>query len=300
LQAVFFSRIPVRQVILDTDIGTDVDDLLALVFVAHARELSLKGITTVYGDTLLRARIAAIAWQRAGNPEIPIVPGAAHPLSGRQISWSGHEGKGIPSLGTASVDQSRTAQQFLIQNSYLYSGELEILAIGPLTNIAKAILGDSGFVSRMKRLYLMGGAYWLDYSEHNIECDTVAARIVFDSGIPVTAIGLDVTLRVSLTERELPYITPLPNGLGPLLEKQIRIWWEYLGVNHNHPHDPLAALAMVRPDLFSFQNCDIRVNTEQELAGRVERFDNPNGNVRAAFDLCVSGAEQALWDYITG
>lgn len=184
------------------------------------------------------------------NPDIPITPGATDPLSGRQIFWCGHEGENIPSLETARVERSKTAERFLNQNSHLYSGELEILAIGPLTNIAKAILGDPGFAARVKRLYLMGGAYWLDNSEHNIECDNVAARIVFDSGIPVTAIGLDVTLRISLTERELPYITQLPNG--PLLEKQIRIWWNYLWVNHNHPHDPLAALAMVRPDFYHF------------------------------------------------
>ena len=57
---------------------------------------------------------------------------------------------------------------------------------------------------------------------------------------------------------------------------------------------------MVRPDLFSFENCEIRVDIGQELAGRVKRFNNPNGNVRAAFDLCVQSAEQALWDYIAG
>jgi purine nucleosidase len=135
-----------------------VDDLLALVFLAHARELSLQGVTTVYGDTLLRARIAATAWQRTGNPDIPIIPGATDPLSGRPIFWCGHEGENIPSLATARVERSKTAERFLNQNSHLYSGELEILPIGPLTNIAKAILGDSGFASRVKRLYLMGGA----------------------------------------------------------------------------------------------------------------------------------------------
>src|SRR6516164_5083281 len=144
-----------RHVVLDTDIGTDVDDLLALVFLAHARELHLEGVTTVYGDSLLRAKIAATAWKRTGNPEIPIVPGANEPLSGRPIFWCGHEGEGIPSLEIATVDQNRTAEQFLIQYSNLYSGELEILAIGPLTNIAKAIVGDAGFVLRTKRLYLM-------------------------------------------------------------------------------------------------------------------------------------------------
>jgi purine nucleosidase len=287
-----------RHVILDTDIGTDVDDLLALVFLAHARELHLEGVTTVYGDTLLRARIAATAWKLTGNPAIPIIPGANEPLSARPIFWCGHEGEGIPSLEIASVDQNRTAEQFLIQYSNLYSGELEILAIGPLTNIAKAILRDAGFASRTKRLYLMGGAYWLDYSEHNFECDSVAARIVFDSGIAITAIGLDVTLRVQLTEREAARIRQLPNGLGLLLENQIRLWWKYLGVKQNHPHDPLAALAMLRPDLFLFKSCDVKIMTEHHLAGRLRRFDNPNGDVLAAYDFYVNSAETALFGYI--
>ena len=300
--AYFADRTLMRHVVLDTDIGTDVDDLLALVFLAHAlahaRELRLEGVTTVYGDSLLRARIAAAIWKRTGNPAIPIVPGANRPLSARPIFWCGHEGEGIPFLEIATVDQNRTAEQFLIENSNLYSGELEILAIGPLTNIAKTIMCDNGFVSRTKRLYLMGGAYWLDYSEHNFECDSVAARIVFDSGIPITAIGLDVTLRVQLTEREVACIRRLPNGLGLLLENQIRLWWKYLGVNQNHPHDPLAALAMLRPDLFLFKNCDVKIKTEPYLAGRLERLDNPNGNVLAAYDLYINSAETTLFGYL--
>ena len=146
----------------------------------------------------------------------------------------------------------------------------------------------------------MGGAYWLDYSEHNFECDSVAARIVFDSGIPITAIGLDVTLRVQLTEREVTCIRQLPNGLGPLLENQIRLWWKYLGANQSYPHDPLAALAMLRPDLFLFKNCDVKIKTEQHLAGRLERFDNPHGNVLVAYDLYVNSAETMLFGYIVG
>jgi purine nucleosidase len=289
-----------RHVILDTDIGTDIDDLLALVFLARAPELRLEGVTTVYGDTLLRARIAAAVWQRTGNPEIPMVPGAAEPLSGREIFWCGHEGEGIPSLEVASVDQRRTAEQFLIDHSNVYPGQLEVLAIGPLTNIANAILRDAGFASRTKRLYLMGGTYWLDYPEHNIESDHLAARIVFDSGIPITAVGLDVTLRVFLTERELSRIRQLPNGLGSLLDNQIRQWWKYLGVNHNHPHDPLAALAMVRPDLFLFETCNVKIEMEQHRVGRLERFDNPDGNVRAAYDLYVNSAERILFSYLAG
>jgi purine nucleosidase len=289
----------VRHVIIDTDIGTDVDDLLALVFIAKAPELCLEGITTVHGDTLLRAKIARIACQRIGIPELPIAPGTSETLSGHQISWAGHEGDGISGLDRAPVDRNDSAQQFLLDQSEKYSGELEILAIGPLTNLAKAVICCPDFKSHVKRLYLMGGAYWLDYSEHNIETDVLAAKIVFESGMPITAIGLDVTLRVWLTEREVEQLRHLPNGLGPLLEGQIRRWWKYLGRNQNNPHDPLAALAMVRPDLFLFERCDVAVCTEHNRLGHLVRHDNPAGKIVAAYELNIESAQNLMLSYIT-
>ena len=288
-----------RHVIIDTDIGTDVDDLLALVFIAKAPELCLEGITTVHGDTLLRAKIARIACQWIGIPELPIAPGTSETLSGHQISWAGHEGDGISGLDRAQVDRNDSAQQFLLDQSEKYSGELEILAIGPLTNLAKAVICCPDFKSHVKRLYLMGGAYWLDYSEHNIETDVLAAKIVFESGMPITAIGLDVTLRVWLTEREVEQLRHLPNGLGPLLEVQIRRWWKYLGRNQNNPHDPLAALAMVRPDLFLFERCDVAICTEHNRLGHLVRHDNPAGKIDAAYELNIESAQNLMLSYIT-
>lgn len=288
-----------RHVIIDTDIGTDVDDLLALVFIAKAPELCLEGITTVHGDTLLRAKIARIACQRIGIPELPIAPGTSETLSGHQISWAGHEGDGISGLDRAPVDRNDSAQQFLLDQSEKYSGELEILAIGPLTNLAKAVICCPDFKSHVKRLYLMGGAYWLDYSEHNIETDVLAAKIVFESGMLITAIGLDVTLRVWLTEREVEQLRHLPNGLGPLLEGQIRRWWKYLGRNQNNPHDPLAALAMVRPDLFLFERCDVAICTEHNRLGHLVRHDNPAGKIDAAYELNIESAQNLMLSYIT-
>jgi purine nucleosidase len=287
-----------RHVILDTDIGTDVDDLLALVFLAKAPELCLEGVTTVHGDTLLRAKIARIACQKLGIPDLPIVPGAGETLSGQQIFWPGHEGENIPGLENARVETSISAQEFLFDLSEKYPGELEILAIGPLTNIAKTISCFPEFRSRVKRIYLMGGAYWIDYSEHNIEMDVLAAKITFESSIPITAIGLDVTLRVWVTESRVEQIRKLPNGLGSMLEDQIRRWWRFLGRNQNNPHDPLAALAMVHPDLFSFETCDVEVCMQQDRRGHVVRLDNPAGKISAAYDLDVCSAETLLFSYI--
>jgi purine nucleosidase len=287
-----------RHVILDTDIGTDVDDLLALVFIARASELSLEGVTTVHGNTLLRAKIARIACQKLGIPNLPIVPGASETLSGQQIFWPGHEGENIPGIEQARVEMSISAPQFLLDLSRKYPGELEILAIGPLTNLAQTIFRFPEFRSRVKRLYLMGGAYWTDYSEHNIEMDVVAAKIVFESGIPITAIGLDVTLRVWITETQVAQIRNLPNGLGPMIEDQIRRWWKFLQTNQNNPHDPLVALAMVRPDLFSFERCDIAVCMEQDRQGHLVRLDNPTGKISAAYDLDTESAGILLLKYI--
>ena len=88
-----------RPVVFDTDIGTDVDDILALVFLAKAPELKLLCVTTVYGDTKFRAKIAKTTTQMLGRNDIEVVPGESLPISGRQVHWAGHEGEGIPNLG---------------------------------------------------------------------------------------------------------------------------------------------------------------------------------------------------------
>ena len=289
-----------RHVILDTDIGTDVDDMLALVFLARATEVCLEGVTTVHGNTLLRAKIAKITCQMLGIPDLPIVAGTSETLSGHPIFWPGHEGENIPGLENVRVESGISAQQFLFECSEKYQGDLEILAIGPLTNLALTISGFPAFRSRVKRLYLMGGAYWKDYPEHNIEMDVLAAKIVFESGIPITAIGLDVTLKVWIREREVERIRKLPNDLGSMLEGQIKRWWRFLGTDQNNPHDPLAALAMVRPDLFSFAPCEVTICMERHRRGHVIRRDNPNGKISAAYDLDVHSAERLLLSRIAG
>ena len=133
-----------RPVIFDTDIGTDVDDILALVLLAKAPELNLRGITTVYGDTLLRAKIAQVTARLLGRTDLAILPGAQQTLSGRQIHWAGHEGEGVPDLLKSEIHVSQSVEEYIAENAERFPGELEILATGPLTNIAKAITAAPG------------------------------------------------------------------------------------------------------------------------------------------------------------
>jgi purine nucleosidase len=283
-----------RPIIFDTDIGTDVDDILALVLLAKAPELKLLGVTTVYGDTAFRAKIAKATTHLLGREDIAIVPGERHTLSGRQVHWAGHEGEGILHLDSFEVKAQQPAPSYIGETAEALDGELEVIATGPLTNIARAIIATPKSCARIKHLYIMGGAFWMNRAEHNIKCDADAARIVFRSGIAMTIISLDLTLRVWLGKADLPQIAALPNGLGPLLENQLIRWWEYRHVEGSSPHDPLAALAMVCPELFRFENYDLDVHDEASAPGFTAVVNQATGKIGVGVDVLARTAEQEI------
>jgi purine nucleosidase len=283
-----------RSVIFDTDIGTDVDDILALVLLAKAPELDLLGVTTVYGDTNLRAKIARRTAQMLGRDDLKIFPGESRPRSGRQVHWAGHEGEGIPNLDAVEIKHGQSGPAYIGETAEALNGELEVIATGPLTNIARAITEAPASSAKINHLYVMGCAFWRPGAEHNIKCDAEAARIVFASGIPMTVISLDLTTRVWLGRDELPQIAALPNGLGPMLENQLIRWWEYRHGEGSSPHDPLAALAMVRPDLFRFENWDIEVHDEPSAPGFTGLTNRGAGKIRIGVDVFARTAEQEI------
>jgi purine nucleosidase len=283
-----------RPVIFDTDIGTDVDDILALVLLAKASELRLIGVTTVYGDTSLRARIAQVTCDLLRRKEIAVIPGESRTLAGREIFWAGQEGYGMPDLDKVKIGESMGAVRYLIECAEQYGNQLEILATGPLTNIASAISKSPEVLSRIKHLYLMGGAFWMDRYEHNIRCDPEAAKIVFASGLPITAIGLDLTLRVRLGQRDVQEIAQIGGGLGPVLQDQILRWWDLWQITESHPHDPLAALAMVCPNLFIFETWGVEVVAEGRREGLTRLVENKNSNTRIGFDVFARTAQREI------
>jgi purine nucleosidase len=283
-----------RPVVFDTDIGTDVDDILALVLLAKAPELKLVGVTTVYGNTNLRAKIAKKTTQMLGRDDIQIIPGESLPVSGRQVHWAGHEGEGIPNLDAIEIGPEQSGSRYIGETAEALHGELEVIATGPLTNIARAINEAPGSCAKIKRLFIMGCAFWMNQAEHNVKCDADAARIVFASGIPTSVISLDLTLRVWLGKDELPRIAALPNGLGPMLENQLIRWWEYGHGTGSSPQDPLAGLMMVRPDLFRFENWDIEVYEKPSAPGFTRVTNRGIGKIRIAVDVFPRAAEQEI------
>src|SRR5918995_4503385 len=289
-----------RPVLLDTDIGTDVDDLLALALLAGSPEVELIGVTTVYGDTVLRARMTRLVLDQMERRAVPIGIGARETLIGRPVWWAGHEGQGIPGLDRVQIDEGTTAAELLHQAATEHGGRLELFAIGPLTNVAEAISADDSFATSLRHLYIMGGAFWMEQAEHNIKSDPEAADTVFRSGIPMTICGLDVTQRVRLREADMSRIREAAGGIGSVLEDQVRRWWAFTEATENHLHDPVAILPAVRPELFRFEQCDVHVEVEGANPGRIRADGCGTGAVRIAADVDVEAAEQEIVRRLVG
>ncbi|GAA3534701.1 nucleoside hydrolase [Nonomuraea rosea] len=240
---------PTMRVVFDTDIGTDVDDALALAVLLGSPEVDLLGCTTVYGDTLLRARLAQRLARLGGRP-LTVVPGAAKTLTDRPVWWAGHEGVLFPDLDQEPVDEG-DGVAYLIEQVGRAPGQVDVVAVGPLTNIARAITESPSFARDVRHLWLMGGRFDDPSPEHNLKCDPEAAAVVFGSGAPITVTGLEITTTVRMDAADVSAIAAA-GPLGEALKAEIEQWWRFWDEEWNCPHDPITVLTLVAPSLFGF------------------------------------------------
>lgn len=277
-------------ILLDTDLGSDPDDELALALLWGSPEVAVRGVSTTYGDVDLRARIAGAMAALVRRP-LTIAPGHGTPESGREVWWAGHEGDAY-ALAPELPDPSRWAEPspgaLLLSNGCRGA---EILAIAPLTTVAAAIeLGLDG----VRGVTVMGGD-WSDPSavEHNIASDHVAAQRVLGSGLPITVVGLDVTRQVRFGEAEIARFEAC-GELGRIIGAEIRAWMIRWDEDFEVPHDALTALAILEPERFEFTP---PVAIEVSDDGAVRRLDRP-GTVRIATGVDVDAARTAMADRI--
>ena len=284
------------RVILDTDIGTDVDDVLALGLILASPELKLEGITCVYGNVRLRARMALKMLRLRGITSLPVMTGAAKPLLGiRQVYWAGHEGRGLLESEDESmlVPLREHAVDFIVRTVMDNPKEIHLVAIGPLTNIAMAFLREPRLAQNLSHLTLMGGVVRsvnrldLPYCEHNIRCDPEAAHIVFSAGAPLTMVPLDVTLQVRIFPSGVERIRRTDTPYHRALASQVELYPAFKEQGFTYTHDPLAVAMLIQPDLMQTRSLHVDVETTGRFTAGATLARTPVDDAPANADVAL-------------
>src|SRR6202049_4566849 len=281
------------RVIIDTDPG--VDDALALLLAMRSPEVKIEAITAVAGNVPLELTLpnSLRMVEIAGRTDIPVAAGAKAPLVRRLVTATYAHGEN--GLGGAVFPEPKTkpatetAAELIRRIIRKYPGEVTLLTIGPLTNIATALAADPELAGMVRSLVMMGGSLSggniTPAAEFNVYVDPEAARIVFQSGIPVTMVGLDVTRRTSLTDEHVRTLEAAQNAVSQAAAKIGRN-----AINHNRErgylvgpnmHDSLAVAGFLDPAILKLQDYYVDVETTGELtAGETLGYSPVAGDLR--------------------
>ena len=282
-----------HKVILDTDIGTDVDDALALAVLLGSQTVDLLGITTVYGDTQLRSKIAMHICELVKRT-VDTYFGESLPISGREVWMSGEEGKNYKDLNRFNPE-SQGAVEYLVETIASNPNSIDIVAIGPLTNIARAIQISQDFESQVKRVWIMGGDFTQSRVEHNFKSDIDAARIVLESNMQISILDLPNSQKTIIRTEEIDQIGRAPQ-LGPLLHSEIMSWIQSRNQDWTIPHDPIAALALLAPEFFE---TSLTGQVKIDADGMSFWKESELGNVKLLNPIDSESAVQRMVELIT-
>jgi purine nucleosidase len=258
------------HVFIDTDIGDDIDDALALALALCLPEIELLGVTTVFGDTQKRAHLAAHILEVFRHEEVPIAAGQQMPLLFR------HRPSGVPQAAIldpcTSIDMLSplSAPELIIQTTLAHHGNITLLCLGPLTNIATALIIEPRLFLAIKNIVMIGGTTGFPLPEWNIRSDALAAKIVLASGIPITLLGWNITTRCQLRESDIEEIHYQNSPQTRLLSQLLAIWQRHRPRWHPRLpflHDPLAIVAFCAPEIFHFEVMTARVFTRGLFQG---------------------------------
>lgn len=260
-------------VLFDTDIGSDIDDAVCLSYLLRQPRCELLGVTTVAGDVAKRAALAAEVCRAAGRTDVPIHMGSPGPL------LIGVEKIQVPQYEAIAARPHRkdflphTALEFMRQTIRQRPGEVTLLAVGPMTNVALLFAADPEIPSLLRQLVLMCGVFTARNGhgpgtiEWNARCDPIATAITYRARPPrFTSIGLEVTTRCCLPADECRRRFAAAGGPLGVVAEMAEIWFR------RKPqitfHDPLAGAVIFEPDLCGYEEGRVEVETASpRLAG---------------------------------
>src|SRR6266403_5196500 len=257
-----------EKIIIDTDIGDDIDDAFAVGLALRSPEFEILGISSAWGDTHLRARLLSRFLKETGRGDIPVAMGIAkHPPGKVSVLTQAPYAQGGP-----ADENYPNAVDFILEQIKLHPGEITLIAIGPETNLGAAIDRDAATFRKLKRVVLMGGSVYRGYSqfnygkthgpdpEWNILCDIQAAQKVFSSGVPLHVMPLDST-QIKLQELERAAIFKTGTALTDAL-LVLYAQWSQGATQTPTLFDAVAVGYAMHPELCPTQPLRLRVDDQ--------------------------------------
>ena len=268
-----------RRIIVDTDPGQD--DAVAILLALGSPELDILGITAVAGNVslALTEKNARKVCELAGRTDIKVFAGAVRPLL-RDLETAEHvhgkTGLNGPELPEPTMPlQNQHAVDFIVETLMAEpAGTVTLCPLGPLTNVALALIREPRIAARIKEIVLMGGGFFeggnmTAAAEFNIYVDPHAADLVFRSGVPIVMMPLDVTHKALTTAERIAAIRALGSRVGhataEMLEFFERFDEEKYGTDGGPLHDPCVIAYLLKPELFGGRLCNVAVETMSEL-----------------------------------
>ena len=272
-----------NKILIDTDPG--VDDTMAILLAFRSPELDVIGLSAVFGNSTVQntARNALFLVELAGNRQIPVAGGAGIPLVISPRS-RGAEVHGDNGMGGINLPQPTgellgiPAAQFIVETILANPGEITLVPLGPLTNIALALQLQPGIAELVKEVVIMGGAAFRGgnaspVAEANIYNDPHAASIVFQAGWKLTMVGLDVTMQTVMTGDFLNELGRAGNLSTDLIRSILPFYQKFhdevYGLNGDlHTHDPSAIAYLINPTWYETVRVPVFVETNGYCSGQ--------------------------------
>jgi len=292
-----------RRIIIDTDPG--IDDALAIFLALRSPELKVEAITPVAGNVPLDLTLpnALRLVEIAGRTDVPVAAGASHPLV-RRLVTAGHV-HGVNGLAGVEFPEPKikpvreTAPELIRRIVRENPGEITIVAVGPLTNVALALRADPELAGMIPAITIMGGSLSggniTPAAEFNLYVDPEAARIVFDANIPLTMVGLDVTRKCLVNEQHIKQLEAANNPVSQAAGKIMRATYERMRhggeVTDIALHDALAVASLIDHDVITRKDYYVEVETVGEwTAGQTLGYDG-HGPIRKSPPMETSAPE---------
>jgi inosine-uridine nucleoside N-ribohydrolase len=294
---------PPHRIILDTDPG--VDDAIAILLALRSPELKVEAVTPVAGNVPLDFTLpnALKLLELAGRTDIPVAAGASAPLVRSLITARyvhGNNGLGGVELPEPKMQPVKeTATEIIRRIVRANPGEISIVAVGPLTNVATALRADPGLIPLIRSIVIMGGSLSggniTPAAEFNFYVDPEAARIVFDSGAPITMVGLDVTRKVQIGDEQLKVMEGANNKVSQTAARILRGAMERMKKDYGLDaptmamHDPLTVAQLIDPGILKLQDYYVLIETSGEATAG-QSLGYSRGPVRRSAPLEAGGA----------